>query len=432
MKRATTYRPVLWAFVLASLTFFAYTCVFAFRKPFSIATFGGLELWGISYQTILIISQVIGYMLSKFIGIRFISSLKRDRRWKIAIWLIGSAWLSMLFFALLPPVWGILCFLVNGFMMGFMWGVVFSYAEGRRSTDFIGSALAVSFIFAGGFTRSVAKWLMTNWGVPEHWMPFMTGAVFALPLVLFFYLLENVPPPDPKDIDERQQRISMTADDRRMIVNRFFKGLFVLGGIYTLLTVMRDIRDNYMGNMWAELGYAGQPAIFTRSETMITLVLLVMMGSIVLIRKNIRAFRLIHGMIAAGFLLAGISSWLFFIGWLDGAIWMQAAGLGLYMAYIPFNSIFFERMIATFRLKGNVGFLIYITDAFGYLGSVLVMLFKESMQLSITWSQYYARAVMVLALIGFFGTLYALYYFSSKHKRESDQVAVAASGRPAK
>lgn len=416
----STYRPVLWAFLLATLTFFAYTCVFAFRKPFSIATFGGRQLWGISYQTLLIISQVIGYMLSKFIGIRFISSLRREKRWKIAFLLIGTAWLSMLFFALLPPVWGILCFLVNGFMMGFMWGVVFSYAEGRRSTDFIGSALAVSFIFAGGFTRSVAKWLMTDWGVPEHWMPFATGAVFALPLALFFYLLEKVPPPDPADVEERQQRVAMTSEDRRLIVRRFKHGLIALGLIYTLLTVMRDIRDNYMGNMWEELGYAGQSAIFTRSETMITVVLLVMMSSIVLIRKNIRAFQIIHGMIAAGFLLAAISSWLFFSGWLDGAIWMQSAGLGLYMAYIPFNSIFFERMIASFRLRGNVGFLIYITDAFGYLGSVLVMLAKESVDLDITWSQYYARAVMGLALIGFIGTLYALAYFSSGYRRQSD------------
>ncbi len=416
----STYRPVLWAFLLATLTFFAYTCVFAFRKPFSIATFGGRQLWGISYQTLLIISQVIGYMLSKFIGIRFISSLRREKRWKIAFLLIGTAWLSMLFFALLPPVWGILCFLVNGFMMGFMWGVVFSYAEGRRSTDFIGSALAVSFIFAGGFTRSVAKWLMTDWGVPEHWMPFATGAVFALPLALFFYLLEKVPPPDPADVEERQQRVAMTSEDRRLIVRRFKHGLIALGLIYTLLTVMRDIRDNYMGNMWEELGYAGQSAIFTRSETMITVVLLVMMSSIVLIRKNIRAFQLIHGMIAAGFMLAAISSWLFFSGWLDGAIWMQSAGLGLYMAYIPFNSIFFERMIASFRLRGNVGFLIYITDAFGYLGSVLVMLAKESVDLDITWSQYYARAVMGLSLIGFIGTLYALVYFSSSYRRQSD------------
>jgi len=413
------YRSLLWAFLLATLTFFAYTCVFAFRKPFTIATFGGQQMWGISYQTILIISQVIGYMLSKFIGIRFISSLQRENRWKIAFVLIGSAWISMLFFALLPPVWGILCFLLNGFVLGFMWGIVFSYAEGRRSTDFIGSALAVSFIFAGGFTRSVAKWLMTEWLVPERWMPFMTGAVFALPLAFFFVLLEKIPLPDADDIEERQQRVSMTAEDRGVIVRRFFQGLVVLGIIYTLLTVMRDIRDNYMGNMWAELGYAGQSAVFTHSETMITIVLLIMMSSIVLIRKNFRAFRVIHGMIAVGFLVAGISSWLFFLGVLDGALWMQSAGLGLYMAYIPFNSIFFERMIATFRLRGNVGFLIYVTDAFGYLGSVLVMLFKESMNLEITWSQYYARAVMGLALIGFIGTLYALVYFSSKYQQQS-------------
>jgi hypothetical protein len=31
--------------------------------------------------------------------------------------------------------------------LGMLWGVVFSYVEGRKTTDFIGAALAVSFIF---------------------------------------------------------------------------------------------------------------------------------------------------------------------------------------------------------------------------------------------------------------------------------------------
>jgi hypothetical protein len=140
------------------------------------------------------------------------------------------------------------------------------------------------------------------------------------------------------------------------------------------------------------------------------------MSLIVLIRKNIAAFKTIHLIILAGFLLSGITSLLFVNGQLDGGIWMQAVGLGLYMAYIPFNAIFFERMIAAFRLKGNVGFLIYITDAFGYLGSVMVMLFKESMDMDVKWTIFYSNAVLILSLIGVAGTIYAFFYFNRKYK----------------
>lgn len=412
----TRTREVLTALNIAALTFFAYTCVYAFRKPFTIATFSGEQLFGISYQTVLIICQVIGYMLSKFAGIRFISSLKRTGRWVTATVLVSVAWLALLLFALLPPWAGMVCFFVNGFMLGFMWGVVFSYAEGRRSTDFIGSVLAVSFIFAGGFTRSVGKWMMLDFGVTERWMPFMTGLVFVVPLILLFFFLERMPAPDEKDVDERSERVAMTGDDRKAIIREFGAGLVILAVIYTMLTVMRDIRDNYMGNMWTELGYAGDASVFTKSETKITLIILVMMGTMVLIRRNMVAFRVVHLVIIGGFLLAGITSALFIYAGFNGGIWMQAVGLGLYMAYIPFNAIFFERMIAAFRIKGNVGFLIYITDAFGYLGSVTVMLFKESMTVSVKWSVFYSYAVIILSVIGIIGTVYALLYFNRKYK----------------
>ena len=65
----------------ALVAFLTYSSVYAYRKPFTVATFPGIEYWGIRYQTLLIISQGIGYMLSKFYGIRFISELKRMGRW---------------------------------------------------------------------------------------------------------------------------------------------------------------------------------------------------------------------------------------------------------------------------------------------------------------------------------------------------------------
>jgi len=401
---------------MSLVSFLTYASVYAYRKPFTVAAYEGIKLGNISYQTLLIISQVIGYMLSKFYGIRFIAALRRKGRWKTMFILVGVAWLSLLLFALVPPWAGLICFLVNGFMLGFLWGIVFSYVEGRRATDFTGSVMAVSFIFAGGFTRSVAKWLMVEYGVTERWMPFITGAIFALPLALFIYLLEKIPPPDEVDEASRTRRVPMLQEDRKSFMQQFGAGIVLVTITYIFLTVMRDIRDNYMANMWRELGYGSNYSIFTRTETITSVIVLLMMGSLVFIRKNIQAFRLVHIVIFIGFLLAGISSLLFSLGSMDGALWMQLTGLGLYMAYIPFNCIFFERMIASFRIAANVGFLIYITDAFGYLGSVLVMLIKETVRMEINWSSFYAWGVVGFSVVGLFGIIASLRWFSLKYK----------------
>src|SRR4030095_714179 len=187
VKNNSVRRQIVNAIFLSVVAFLAYASVYAYRKPFTVATFDGIKFWNISYQTLLIISQVIGYMLSKFYGIKFIAELKRLGRWKTVLILMGAAWASWLFFAMVPAPYGMIFLFINGFALGFLWGIVFSYVEGRRATDFIGSVLAISFIFSGGFTRSVAKWLMVEWGVTEYWMPFMTGLVFALPLALFVF-----------------------------------------------------------------------------------------------------------------------------------------------------------------------------------------------------------------------------------------------------
>jgi hypothetical protein len=178
---------------------------------------------------------------------------------------------------------------------------------------------------------------------------------------------------------------------------------------------MRDIRDNYMANMWRELGYGSDFSIFTKTETITSVIILLMMGSLVVIKKNMLAFRIVHLVIFAGFLMAGISSLLFSLDMLDGALWMQLTGLGLYMAYIPFNCIFFERMIASFRIAANVGFLIYITDAFGYLGSVLVMILKETIRMEINWSTFYAWGVVGFSVVGLIGILASLRWFGLKY-----------------
>ncbi len=415
-QKSTYNRQLLVPVYAAAVAFLAYASVYAYRKPFTVATFEGIKYWGISYQTLLIISQVIGSMLSKFYGIKFISELKRFGRWKTILILMTTAWGALLCFAVTPAPYGMIFLFINGFSLGFLWGIVFSYVEGRRATDFIGSVLAISFIFSGGFCRSVAKWLMVDWGVTEKWMPFMTGLLFALPLALFIFLLEKIPPPDQLDVSERSERLPMTKEDRKQFLKLFSFGIIAVTVTYLFLSVMRDIRDNYMANIWNELGYGNDYSIFTKTETNTSIIVLIIISFIVLIRKNLQAFRFIHFIIILGFLLAGISSWLFVLNKMSGERWMQLVSLGLYMGYIPFNCIFFERLIATFKIKGNVGFLIYVADAFGYLGSVAVMLSKEFFEIKLNWSGFYSYGVAILSIIGIAGTIISLFYFNNKYR----------------
>jgi hypothetical protein len=58
-------RPWFLALWCVLAAFGAYACMYGFRKPFTAAGFGGAET-----KAWLVTAQVIGYMLSKFIGIK--------------------------------------------------------------------------------------------------------------------------------------------------------------------------------------------------------------------------------------------------------------------------------------------------------------------------------------------------------------------------
>ena len=406
------------ALYAAIVTFLTYATVYGFRKGFTVCTFDGISYAGISYKTWLVVSQVVGYMLSKFYGIRFIAELKRMGRGKLILILTGISWSGLLLFAVIPAPYNIVCMFINGFPLGMIWGVVFSFVEGRKATDFIGAALAVSFIFSSGFVKSIAKTLELQFHLNELWVPFVTGLAFAIPLIIFVYLLEKIPPPSEEDIQLRSNRVPMTKEKRKEFVQLFFPGLVTVVIIYVFSTIFRDIRDNFMANMLNEMGLGNDPSLFTKTETPTTIIILVIIGSMVMIRNNFKALVYSHYFILLGFVISGLSSYLFVQNQLSPIWWMTLVGLGLYMTYIPFNCIFFERVIATFRFPGNVGFLIYVADSFGYLGSVGVLVTKEILHVKLQWTNFYSHGVMFLSVIGVAGTIVSLLYFSSKYKKE--------------
>lgn len=419
MKPSSTSakRPEWLATVLAAVAAFCvYTSMYAFRKPFTAAGFEQNQLWGIDYKIWLVIAQTIGYTISKFFGIGFIGGLNTEKRAVAIIKLIAVAWIALLFFAIFPAPYNIIFLLINGLPLGVIYGLVFSYLEGRRTTELLGAVLATSFIFASGFTQSVGKYVMLSWGISEWWMPWVTGLLFFPPLVFFTWLLERTPAPDYRDVNERTQRLPMTKKDRRDFIRSFMPGLFMLIAAYVMLTVIRDYRSNFASNIWNELGYGKDAAVFTQSELPASLLVLVLMSLLVFIRKNIYALLINHIIIITGFTVAIASTLLYMNEGLSAFWWMTLTGVGLYMGYVPFNCMLFERLIASFRYVSNAGFIIYVADSFGYLGSDAILLVKNFMQLQVSWTDFFIRMVLVVSVAGILLVACSAVYFKKKYQ----------------
>lgn len=416
-RRLKGSHPLLITLYASVTAFGLYTCMFAFRKTFTAATFEGLEYAGMSYKVWLVIFQVAGYGLSKFIGIKVISELKPQSRASGILLMAGIAGLSWLLFGLVPPPYNIIFLFTNGFPLGMVWGMVFGYMEGRQTTEVLGAALSVSFIFSAGLCRSAGGFIMRDWHVSENWMPFVSACVFSVPLLIFLWLLDKLPPPSPADEAMRTKRQPMNRQDRIRFTSTFLPGIVLFVLAYMLLTTFRDFRDNFSAEVWKTLGYGNSPGIFTQTETPISIIVLIIMASIMLIKNNKLALMINHLIVTAGMVLIGISTFLFEQQLIGAPLWMILVGLGLYLGYVPFNSMFFDRLIAAFRYTGTVGFVMYVADAFGYLGIMGVLVFKEFGMAKLSWLQFFISTGYLLSAVGTLLILGSMWYFHRKHRK---------------
>lgn len=415
-RRLQEASPVAFILMAGLVAFTAYGCVYAFRKPFTAASFSGLEIWGIQYKIALVIAQVAGYALSKFLGIRIISGLKVEQRALALLLLTGVAWVSLLGFSLSPMSWGPVWLFMNGLPLGMAWGVVFSYLEGRRVTEALAALLCVNFIISSGFVKTTGKWLVLQQGFSEFQMPLVAASLFLPILLLCIWLLEHLPPPSEADQLERSERRIMTQKQRKKLFKRYAPGLILLTGIYLLLTIIRDMRDNFAVEIWAELGLGNSPAILTSAEIPIALLVLLVTALLVLVKNNFNALQIYHAIIALGAVVVIVSTLMFQQAQLSPVVWMIISGSGVILPYILFNGVIFDRLLAAFQEKGNVGFLMYIADAVGYLGSVAVMLWKNFGQSELSWTDFFIHTCLYGSGMMLILTLLSWGYFRQKHR----------------
>ena len=415
----TNTSPALFSLYTSFAAFSTYSCMYAFRKPFAVATFQDLSFWGIDYKILLITAQVLGYTLSKFIGIKVVSEMSGKKRGISIVLLISTAALALLGFAITPSPYNIIFLFLNGLPLGMVWGLVFSYLEGRRVTEILGAGLSVSFIFSSGLVKSIGKWLMLDFGVSEFWMPVLTGMIFFLPMLFFVWMLEQVPPPTVKDEESRTKRMPMNKAERWKFFRSFSTGLALMILVYTLLTAFRDFRDNFASDIWINLGFGDQAMIFTLTEIPVAITVLITMSLVMLIKNNLKAFMTLHLIIMVGIFMIGFGTFAFEQGWINGPVWMTLVGMGLYLGYVPFNSVLFDRLIAVFKYVSNAGFLIYLADAFGYLGSVGILFYKNYFFSELNAARFFIRGGYLMFVISLTLTILSMIYFYRKHKHTS-------------
>ena len=411
---------VISTFYISLVSFLIYACMYGIRKPFTVAEFHGLTLWGMDFKALLIISQVIGYALSKFVGIKVISEMKRSSRALSIVILTGIAEIALILFSVVPEPYNFILLFFNGLPLGMIWGLVFSYLEGRRTTEILGTILSISFIVSSGFVKSVGKILMINLHLTDFQMPWITGLVFYIPLVILVWFLDKSPDPSEEDVLYRTKRIPMDKKQRRIILMEFAIGLVLLTLAYMLLTIYRDLRDNFAVDIWKSAGISGSSMIFTWSELPIALIVLVVMSSLMFVKDNRKAFRFNNYIILSGFVLIGLSTLALNLEIINPTAWMIMLGLGIYLGYLPYNCIMFDRLIAAFGSAANAGFFIYIADSFGYLGSVGALIFKNFNGKELSWFNILKTTSYGLSITGGILILVSLWYFNLKFRKESN------------
>ncbi|OYP30302.1 hypothetical protein CGZ80_22685 [Rhodopirellula sp. MGV] len=159
--------------------------------------------------------------------------------------------------------------------------------------------------------------------------------------------------------------------------------------IFLLITIIRSVRADFAVELWKGLGTEPDATLFTRSEMIVALGITLVNGLAVLVKNNRLAFFMSLGICGLGLLVIAMSLFAQQQGNMDSFTFMVLIGFGLYLPYVAVHTTVFERLLAMTRERGNLGFLMYVADAIGYLGYVGVMFAKDLVSTSDSFLHFF-------------------------------------------
>ena len=296
--------------------------------------------------------------------------------------------------------------------------MVVLYLEGRRTSEILLAGLSCSFIVASGVVKGIGKNLLNN-GISEFWMPFTVGAIFLVPFFVSAWLLNQIPQPTLEDQAERTERKPMGKAERWAFFRQFRLGFIMLLVAYFFVTAYRDYRDNYMPEILSWLGYNKESvgSLLSTTELWVGFGVLGTLSLLFLVRIHRWGVIGAYSIMIFGCLLLGGGTWMFRQGAIGGEAWIIATGLGGYITYVPFGSVLFDRLIAATHVVATAVYAIYFADATGYLGSILVQIYKDFYASDSSRVDFFVQFNYVMTFTGVVLLCASLVYFLGKIDR---------------
>lgn len=410
-----------WSFTLYAgfVAFACYFCMYGLRKPIDAIVMAGEKYPGtlLDLKTACVLGQIAGYVLSKYAGARICSQASRlQRAWLLVVAGI-IAEVAFLAFALSPAWFRPALSFANGLPLGIVWGLVVRHLEGRRTSDLMLVMLSGSYILAGAFTKDTCLWLMEHVPLTEAWAPATTGLLFLGPYLFFVYLLNRLPQPNHRDIEDRIARVDLDAAGRRAFLKQMGWGFGPLLASYFLLTAYREFRDHYGREILSGLEQASFPGIFVWTERWSLFAALGSLGLVNWIRDHTRALNAVLAFVVGGFATIGLATLIFQFNGCSTLVWMTLVGMGLYLAYVPFGTVLFERLVAASRFAGTSVFAVQLADGIGYTGSFLVQLCRDLFFSGFNRSEFFLGLSWLVSVLGVTLALAGFVSVQAKFKR---------------
>lgn len=247
------------AFICGAV-FLSWFSAYGLRKPWGAGLYDGEATLGLRPKDALALSQTVGYMLGKWMSTTWIPKLKRRQRLPLLVVMTVAAFVPLVAFALLEStVARCITMFLNGWPLGWFYGTLYLYLEGRKGAELLGGAISAAYILGSGFSKSVGAMLLDT-GVGVGAMPAIAGMIFLPPTLFAMVLLDAAPEPSVEEQANCGIRRPMTTSEQMAFFWRYRRGLLVHTLGYVALTGLKDFRDSFQADMWSEVYDTPMPA----------------------------------------------------------------------------------------------------------------------------------------------------------------------------
>eukprot|EP00039_Didymoeca_costata_P031589 m.35565 g.35565 ORF g.35565 m.35565 type:complete len:481 (+) comp8893_c0_seq2:361-1803(+) len=365
----------------------------------------------------------VGYGVSKLPAYFIVPTVKRNHRIRLLMVLCGLMMLfTVAFWKFLPVPARILGIFLGGLPGSWVYAIVFSFFEGRMSTELLNAVLNLVIICGGALSRAVGESYLRMLD-DKDWMPLAVAATLAPFSAACFIFLGLTPGPSEQDTKNKAERRVMHARERLLFLKKFAPGIVAITLCYACIISFRSLRDYFALEVYTSvLGVTPAPWVYIVADWPAGVLTSMIMVAMTHVKDNRLGLLILLGMCLSGAVIVGISTTIYM---LSGAqfVLIVGVGLGLYLMWAPLPALVYDRLLAASMTPGTVMGVIFMSDCAGYVGTTALLLYKGlgSSGNDKDLEDIFIWAALALAVIGICTIGIACFYFVSVlHHKDSE------------